>query len=315
MPNSESDVMTHTATREIASGLAFPEGPVAMEDGSVLVAEVAAGCISRVKPDGTRLTVATPGGGPNGLAVGPDGAVYVCNNGGSFEFRERGGLLVPGHAPLSHKGGRIERLDLSTGQVEILYEACNGQRLIAPNDLVFDSSGGFWFSDYGVVTAEGRSHGALYYAKSDGSEIARVLHELISPNGVGLSPDQSMVYFAETFTARLWSLPLAGPGKRSKVQGVMPTDFVGGYPGLAYFDSLGVQADGGICVATLLAGEITTFWPGTGKLRRTSIPDILVTNICWGGNSMRTAYVTASGTGKLLAMEWPQPGLRLAYNV
>lgn len=284
-----------------------------MEDGSILVAEVAAGCITRVKPDGKKITIAAPGGGPNGLAIGPDGAVYVCNNGGSFEFHKRSGLLVPGHAPQSHNGGRIERVDLSSGRVEPLYENCDGRRLIAPNDLVFDSTGGFWFTDYGVVTGEGRSHGALYYARSDGSGITRVLRELISPNGVGLSPDQNTVYFAETFTARLWSLPLAGPGKRRKVQGGTPAVFVGNYPGYAYFDSLGVQADGGICVAALLAGEITTFWPGTNSIRRTPVGDPLVTNICWGGKLMTTAYVTASGTGKLLVMVWPQPGSRLAY--
>ena len=306
--------VTQIATREIASGLAFPEGPVAMEDGSVLVAEAAAGRITCVKPDGKKFAVAAPGGGPNGLAVGPDGSVYVCNNGGSFEFRERNGLLVPGHAPASHSGGRIERVQLSTGLVEPLYEQCGGRPLMAPNDLVFDSTGGFWFTDYGVVTSEGRSHGALYYAKADGSEITQVLRELISPNGVGLSPDQNTVYFAETFTARLWSVPLAAPGKRGKMPGGGSPVFVGSYPGYAYFDSLGVQADGGVCVATLLTGEITTFWPGTEQLRRVPIADSLVTNICWGGKAMTMAYVTASGTGKLLSLEWPQPGLRLAYN-
>ncbi|HEY3638071.1 MAG TPA: SMP-30/gluconolactonase/LRE family protein [Rhizomicrobium sp.] len=305
---------TESAMREFASGLAFPEGPVAMRDGSVLVAEVASGKITCVKPDGRTLTIATPGGGPNGLAIGPDGALYVCNNGGSFEFHERGGLLVPGHAPESHRGGRIERVDLSTGIAEPLYEKCDGRHLIAPNDLVFDSSGGFWFTDYGVVTAEGRSHGALYYAKSDGSEIKRVLRELISPNGVGLSPDGMTVYFAETFTARLWSLPLIGPGQRNKLPGSAPGLFVGAYPGYAYFDSLGVQGDGGICVATLLAGEITTFLPGTNNIRRTKVADPLVTNICWGGEAMTTAYITASGTGKLLITDWPEPGLKLAYG-
>lgn len=312
--NRETDEYAQVAMREIASGLAFPEGPVAMEDGSVIVVEVAAGLITRVKPDGIKATIAEPGGGPNGLAIGPDGALYVCNNGGSFEFQERGGLLVPGHAPSTHKGGRIERVDLSTGRSERLYEQCDGRPLMAPNDLVFDSSGGFWFTDYGVVTAEGRSHGALYYAKSDGSKITRVLRELISPNGVGLSPDQNTVYYAETFTARLWGLPLSAPGKGNRTPGAAPGVFVNAFPGFAYFDSLGVQADGGICVATPLAGEITTFWPGTADIRRTSVADPLVTNICWGGKSMTTAYITASGTGKLLAIDWPQPGLKLAFS-
>jgi gluconolactonase len=301
-------------TREIASGLRFPEGPVAMEDGSVLVVEIAAGRITRIKRDGRTQRIAAPGGGPNGLAIGPGGALFVCNNGGSFQFHKRGGLLIPGHAPPAHAGGRIESVDIATGKAETLYSECEGIRLIAPNDLVFDSTGGFWFTDHGATTGEGRTHGALYYAAANGSKITRVLRELITPNGVGLSPDGRTVYYAETFPGRLWSLPLTGPGKAGKVDGFAPGAFVNAYPGLAYFDSLGVLADGGICVATLLAGGITTFWPGTKKMRHTAIADPLVTNICWGGKAMKTAYVTASGTGKLLAIDWPKPGLRLAYN-
>jgi gluconolactonase len=300
--------------REIATGLKFPEGPVAMDDGSVIVVEIAAGKITRVKPDGKTQAVARPGGGPNGLAIGPDGALYVCNNGGSFTYTRRQGLSIPGHAPEDHVGGRIERVDIASGKVDVLYDSWEGRRLIGPNDIVFDKEGGFWFTDYGRTTAKGRTHGALYYAKADGSKITQVLRELITPNGVGLSPDGNTVYYAETFTGRLWSLPLTKPGKAGKVEGFTPGVFVGAYPGLAYFDSLGVQADGAVCVATILAGGITTFWPGTKRVKHTPLPDPLVTNICWGGRNMRTAYITASGTGKLLAMDWPKPGLRLNYN-
>ncbi len=300
--------------REIAANLKFPEGPVAMDDGSVIVVEIAAGRITRVKPDGKTQTIAKPGGGPNGLAIGPDGALYVCNNGGNFEFTKRQGLTIPGHTPANHAGGRIERVDLSSGKVEVIYSECDGVRLTAPNDIVFDTEGGFWFTDHGSTTALARTHGALYYAKADGSKLTRVLRELITPNGVGLSPDGMTVYYAETMPGRLWSLPLAKPGKPGKVEGFTPGVFVGAFPGLGYFDSLGVQADGGVCCATILAGGITTFWPGTKKVKHTPIPDPIVTNICWGGRGMKTAYITASGTGKLIAMDWPKPGLRLNYN-
>ncbi|HEX3809741.1 MAG TPA: SMP-30/gluconolactonase/LRE family protein [Rhizomicrobium sp.] len=302
------------AMTEIATGLKFPEGPVAMDDGSIILVEIAGGAITRIKKDGKKQAVAKPGGGPNGLAVGPDGALYVCNNGGSFSYTKQQGLMIPGHAPEDHKGGRIERVNISTGKVEVLYDKCDGQKLVGPNDLVFDNAGGFWFTDYGMTTRSLRTHGALYYAKADGSQITQVLRELISPNGVGLSPDGKTVYYAETFTGRLWSLPLTKPGKGAKVPGFTPGVFVGAYPGIAYFDSLGVQADGGICVATILAGGITTFWPGTKKVKHTPLPDPLVTNICWGGKNMKTAYITSSGTGRLLAMDWPKAGLRLNYN-
>ena len=300
--------------REIATGLRFPEGPVAMDDGSVILVEIAAGRIARIRPDGKTQTVAKPGGGPNGLAIGPDGALYVCNNGGSFTYTKRQGLTIPGHAREDHRGGRIERVNIATGKVEVLYDACDGAPLIGPNDIVFDREGGIWFTDYGIRTAKSIVHGALYYAKADGSRIVKVLRELITPNGVGLSPDGSAVYYAETFTARLWSLPLEKPGKPGKVQGFTPGVFAGNFSGMAYFDSLGVQADGGVCVATILAGGITTFMPGSKRVKHTPLPDPLVTNICWGGKNMRTAYITASGTGKLFAMNWPKPGLRLNYN-
>ena len=93
--------------KEIATGLKFPEGPVAMDDGSVIIVEIPIGRITRVTMDGKLHTVATPGGGPNGLAVGPDGHLYCCNNGGNFEMNIVNGLMIPGHTPPDHKGGRI----------------------------------------------------------------------------------------------------------------------------------------------------------------------------------------------------------------
>jgi len=300
--------------REMAAGLRFPEGPVAMADGSVIVVEIAAGKITRATKDGKLQTIATPGGGPNGLAIGPGGDLYCCNNGGNFEFVEQGGLLFPGHEPKTHKGGWIERVNISTGRVERLYDKCDGETLQAPNDLVFDSTGGFWFTDHGSTDAHRRTHGALYYAKADGSKITRVRRELLSPNGVGLSPDGKTVHYAETIPGRLWSLPLSGPGEAAPPAGLMPANFEGAYPGLGYFDSLGVQADGGVCVATILVGGISTFWPDTKKFEHTPLPDLIVTNICWGGPGLKTAYVTLSSTGKLAEMEWRSPGLKLAYN-
>ena len=82
----------------IASGLRFPEGPVAMPDGSVILVEIEAGRITQVPPDGSTQTVAETGGGPNGLALGPDGKLYCCNNGG-FSYVEAQGLLVPHGTP------------------------------------------------------------------------------------------------------------------------------------------------------------------------------------------------------------------------
>lgn len=74
----------------IASGLQFPEGPVAMPDGSIVLVEIARETLSRITPDGRVDVVASIRGGPNGAALGPHGRMCVCNNGGLAWIRERG---------------------------------------------------------------------------------------------------------------------------------------------------------------------------------------------------------------------------------
>jgi gluconolactonase len=159
---------------EVANGLRFPEGPVAMPDGSVVVAEMFGERVTRVGADGATSVIAEIRGGPNGLAVGPDGALYVCNNGGSYTPFEIGGLLLPGAFDRDrYSGGLIQRLDLD-GTVIDLYTNCDGRPLRSPNDLVMDGHGGFYFSDHGihdVVGARTADLGSLYYARCDGSDI------------------------------------------------------------------------------------------------------------------------------------------------
>src|SRR5919107_1514173 len=140
--------MVGTAMRPLATGLRFPEGPIALRDGSVLLVEIQRRTLTRVAPDGPVSMVAELGGGPNGAAIGPDGAVYVCNNGG-FTWHMRDGLRFPGQAPADYTTGRIERVDLNTGKFERLYDSFEGERLGGPNDLVFDRSGGFFVLDLG----------------------------------------------------------------------------------------------------------------------------------------------------------------------
>jgi gluconolactonase len=93
---------------EVAAGLRFPEGPIAMPDGSVVVVEMFGPRLTRVLPDGRTEVIAEIPGGPNGAAVGPDGAVYVCNNGGCFTEVQVEGLSFPGpHDADRYIGGRI----------------------------------------------------------------------------------------------------------------------------------------------------------------------------------------------------------------
>ena len=300
--------------RTIATGLEFPEGPIAMADGSVLVVEIKRGTLSRVAPDGGITVVAQCGGGPNGAAIGPDGACYVCNNGG-LEWHQVGPLVVPGNQPADYRGGSIQRVDLKTGAVTTLYTACDGHPLRGPNDLVFDRDGGFWFTDHGKLRDRDRDRTGLFYARTDGAFIKEVVHPLDGPNGVGLSPDGTRLYVAETWTGRLWAWDVVGPGKVGSGMGFGPTGagLLCGLPGFQLFDSLAVDAEGHVCVATLANGGITAISPDGARIEHFALPDPLTTNICFGGPGLRTAFATLSGTGKLVAFEWPRPGLRLAH--
>jgi gluconolactonase len=300
--------------RTLAEGLQFPEGPVAMPDGSVLLVEIAAGTLTRIGPDGTRTTVAHTGDGPNGAAIGPDGKCYIANNGG-FEWHREGGRIRPLVQARDYSGGRIERVDLATGAVEVLYRTCGDIPLKGPNDLVFDAHGGFYFTDLGKRRARDMDVGAVYYAKADGSFIAEVAHPAMTPNGIGLSLDGNTLYVAETEAARLWAFPIEAPGIVKKEPWPSPHGgrIVAGMGGYQRFDSLAVQEDGRVCVATLVNGGITVISPDGRHVEHHPMPDPMTTNICFGGPDMRTGYITLSWTGRLVAVDWPTPGLRLNH--
>lgn len=298
----------------IAEGLGFPEGPVVMDDGSVIVVEIQPGRITRVRPDGSKHVVATPGGGPNGMAVGPDGALYVCNNGG-FKWSSQDGMLLPGNAAADYTTGRIERVDIATGKVERLYDSCDGLNLSGPNDIVFDADGGMWFTDLGKHHDHHTDHGGLYYALPDGSKIVRCIH---GPdlNGVGLSPDGRTVYAASTSRRVILAWDIVGPGQLAPDPlPAVPGRHVTAWASKTFLDSMAIEADGRIAQATLIEeAGITSVDPATGAKEFFAFPDLLTTNIAFGGADMMDAYVCLSTTGRLAKCRWPRPGLRLHFN-
>ncbi len=303
-----------TEWRTVATGLRFPEGPVALDDGSVLVVEIERGTLSRVQPDGTVEVAAQCGGGPNGAAIGPDGEVWITNNGSCFEYIDLGGVLVPGPVPPDWSGGSIQKVDLKTGTVETIYTECDGRPLRAPNDLVFDAHGGFWFTDHGVRLERSSDRTGVFYAAADGSSIREVLFPLDAPNGVGLSAAGDHLYVAETHTGRVWSWDIPAPGVAVGSGLLAPHgNLLCGLPGHQLLDSLAVDGDGWVCVGTLVNGGITAISPDGSAVEHHPIDDLLVTNICFGGPEGNTAFVTSSGTGRLLAATWPRPGLALNY--
>lgn len=79
------------------------------------------------------------------------------------------------------------------------------------------------------------------------------------------------------------------------------------------FDSLAVDGDGNICVATLLNGGITVHSPDGQGVKFVAMDDRLTTNICFGGEDLKTAFITLSSTGKLVCCEWETSGLPLNF--
>jgi len=299
---------------ELASGLRFPEGPVAFDDGTVVLVEIARGALTRVGADGSVEVLAALGGGPNGAALGPDGAMYITNNGGCFMWDDMLGFTLPGAVPAAWTGGSIQRVDLDTGVATTLYTESSDGPLRAPNDLVFDGHGGFWFTDHGVRLERSSDRTGIHYAQADGSRCEEVVFPLDAPNGIGLSPDGSRLYAAETHTGRVswWNIPAPGEVERDTPVG-HGGHLLAGLPGLQLLDSLAVDSEGWVCVGTLVNGGITAISPDGETIEHVPLPDPMVTNICFGGPDLRTAYATLSATGRLVSFEWPRPGLRLHH--
>ncbi len=330
--------------RVIADGLSYPEGPVYRPDGTILVVEIGAGKLTRVHPDGTKENVATLGGGPNGAAIGPDGAVYVCNDGGLLIIpvpQSTGGdLAVAIGQPPNNQIGSIQRV-APDGTVTTLYTHFTATPplspgaspvtlpLRSPDDLVFDSAGGFWFTDWGKDRWRDRDITGVYYAKPDGSSITEVIFPLKSPNGIELSPDEKRLYVAESFTRKILYWELDGPGVINQTKSAcLDHSFLltSHIPYQACLDSMKADERGNLYAACFLPhganpnsrGGITVISPDGEILEWIDIdigqPDPLPSNICFGGPDRRTAYITLSGTGRLIACRMRVPGKKPAFE-
>ena len=185
-----------------------------------------------------------------------------------------------------------------------------------PNDLVFDAYGGFWFTDFGRDRGRIRQRGGVYYAKADGSAITEAITPLDGANGIGLSPDGTTLYVAETYSSHLWQFRLSAPGTVDRAAGHFPHG--GSILGRAgpgqFLDSLAVDSAGNICCASPGLGHILVFSPAGGPPQTIAMPDFLTTNIAFGGPDRRTAFITLGSSGRLVSLPWPRPGLRLHHG-
>ena len=321
----------------VATGLEYPEGPIACSDGSVLLVEVKGGRLTRVLPDGTKVTVATTGGSPNGAAFGPDGKVWVCNSGG-FVWIPVGPLWVTGPQPPDYQGGSIQRVDVATGAVETVHttfattDPVTKQPatlpLRGPDDLVFDAAGGLWFTDWGKARLRDRDVTGVYYLPPGGGAVREAIFPLNAPNGIALSPGGRRLYVAETYTRRILFWDLSGPGQLAPNPQTLDGSHLltAAIPGQGILDSMRVDAEGNVWVATMLPsgadprtnGGLTIVSPRGEVLQFLEIavgsPTPLPSNLCFGGEDRRTVYVTCGGSGLLVKARTSGPGLALNFG-
>jgi len=330
----------------LATGLEYPEGPIACDDGSVLLVEVRGGTLTRVRPDGSKETVAHLGGSPNGAARGPGGKIYVCNSGGFVWIPvplppapvTDQTLWITGPQPPDYRGGSIQRVD--GGTVETLFTEFESEDpvtkkpvtlpLKGPDDLVFDAHGGFWFTDWGKSRMRDRDVTGVCYVPPDGAKAMEKLFPLSAPNGIALSPGGDRLYVAETYSRRVlyWELDPKTPGQVLRNESTIGGSYLlsAALPGQGILDSMAVDEEGNVYVATMLPegddpktnGGITILSPKGEVLQFLEIdigrPVPLPSNICFGGEDCKTAFVTCGGSGQLVSIRMSVPGLKLNFS-
>jgi gluconolactonase len=278
-----------------------------MKDGSVLFVQIEAKQVSRLSPNGKVEMLAQLDGGPNSLCVGPDGAVYIANNGGRFSFAVRGGFNSPGAPPPGFNGGGlIQRLDLKTRKVTTVYDSLDGHPLTAPDDLIFDKQGGLWITELGLRPGTG----AIYYAPKLGAPLTVARAGMTGPNGIGISPDGAFLHVS--MGTSLYAFDIDGPGKLAT--GTYLDGFQAPLHEFSGADSLKIQADGKVCVCSLFRPGGITVADRAGHTEFFGFPDRFVCNLAFGGKDMRDCWLMLSGLGKIARVRWPAPGQTPAFR-
>ena len=266
----------------IASGLQFPEGPV-WADETLWFTEILGGRISRWTPEGGVQHVADTGGGPNGATLGPDGALYVTQNGGM--------------GATARVTAGIQRVT-TDGDVTMIATQVGGVTLDGPNDLAFGHDGRLWFTDpRGAPDPGDNDRPGRLFALDPATGEGEVVREVgpVFPNGIGFLADGTLVW-TESFTRRV--MQLVGGEPEVLVQ----------LPDRHAPDGFCVGADARLYVATTYAHCVSVI-EGGEIVDRLMCGDGMATNCCFGGTDL---YVTESRRGTLWRYPLGVGGLALA---
>ena len=169
---------------EIATTMAFTEGPVVDRDGNVYFTELVFQRIMKLTPQGVLTVFREHSNNANGMLIDPEGRLIACEGAES----QRMGVLQK-FKP------QVTRTDLKTGKIEVLADNYQGKPFVGPNDVTIDSKGRLYFTDL--------TGGAVYRLDAPG-QIVRILStpEIQRPNGLQISPDDSTLYLIEANGAK-----------------------------------------------------------------------------------------------------------------
>jgi gluconolactonase len=279
-----------------ATTVAFLEGPAVATDGVVYFSDILNNRILRFDPRTRERSVwRTPSGRANGLLFDAQGRLLACEGN---EFGPNDG------------NRRITRTDMATGQVEVLTDRFDGKRYNAPNDIAARSNGQIFFTDpcYDDRTTMELDHDSVYRIDVDGS-VHRILTQpdIQRPNGIALSPDEKTLYLVDSCpiiggNRKIWAFDLSAAGEPSHQR--LLFDFAPGRGG----DGMAVDRMGNLYVAAGIfrprgpheSTDVPTgIWiirPDGKLLGRLPIPEDVITNVTFGGDDLRTLYITAGKT-------------------
>jgi len=274
---------------EIATSVAFTEGPAVDRDGTVYFTEMVAQRIMKLTAAGVLSTFREHSNNANGLLIDPQGRLIACEGAES----QRTGVRQT-FKP------QITRTDLRTGKMDVLADNYQGKPFVGPNDVTIDAKGRLYFTDL--------TGGAVY--RIDGPrQLARILAapDIQRPNGIQISPDDKQLYLIEANGAeggarmiRAYDLHADGTVGNMRVH----YNF---YPGRSA-DGMSIDTEGNLYASAgmnQLRGTSETLDTKTGVyvispqgklLTFIPIPEDFITNNAFGGPDMKTLYVTAGKT-------------------